>query len=173
MQQSAPHHGQRVSHLYATRHLVPCSSKTERQSYPTPPSLTLLLLASPAALRRAAAMAAIAGRQSSSCHYCYRCCCPSASPCLAPRSCRLPPPPLSLAVALPVVRGRRHGRGVPELAAAVARPPWPNSGHVKQRRRFAVVPWCSSTHPLPPASTTAAGNTSTSELLCFRPDEEG
>ena len=86
-------------------------------------SLALLLLASPAALRRATAMAVIAERQSSSYHCCYRCCCPSASPCLAPRSCRLPPPPLSLTAALPVVRGCRHGRGVPELAAVVARPP--------------------------------------------------
>ena len=47
MHRRAPHHGQRASYLSATRRLAPCSSITEHQKLPSPPSLVLLLPALP------------------------------------------------------------------------------------------------------------------------------
>ena len=63
-----------------------------------------------------------------------------------------------------------HGRSAlpqvpwpPWAPVRVARPFWPISGHARWSYESAMLPWCSSTPPLPPLRTTVAGRASAGE----------
>jgi len=163
MRRSHPHHGRRASYLSATCRLAPCSSITERQKLPSPPSLASPTHCPPLALphtnaenghgrcelefgrRRSPTSERFAAQQPP----------PLPSPCLAPSRAHARPsywPPEQRRR----LAARLHATGVCGQGATAHL--WTSRGHTRVRTTPLAIPRHSTADDEQPPAATASSD---------------